>query len=390
MKRSARLSAYIATGIAAGLVLALILIAFLTRSDWGMQRVRGIALGWLKDRVQGEVRIGRITGGGLLNGAILHDVSIVGKNKRPFFTVDSAEVSYDWKTLIGGSIELKHVRMFQPRVHLEQIPGDTAWNYQFIFEDTASKKNPRTRRLIMFDDVQIVRGGASVMFPVKPPIMPGDTARMSTERFGRGLVRRMHFDSINGHLDRALWETPLETGKLFDVSKVSALAYVYRLPVKVTDARGKVALRDTIVTLDFPDVRLPSSHGSVFGRVIMEEGRNRFDIQLDFDNFAFRDMGWLYDRLPEQGGGRGRMRIQSLPNGTLFLAENARLTTPGTNVAGTFGIVVGDTVYFTKVDLRASPLDIKVIKRMLPNGLPIDGLLMGTVELKGPLSGNGG
>jgi translocation and assembly module TamB len=161
---------------------------------------------------------------------------------------------------------------------------------------------------------------------------------------------------------------------------------VYRVPVHITDGRGKVAMRDSIVSMDFSDVRLPASHGSLLGRVIMEKGRNVFDIQTDLDNFAFSDMTWLYDKLPAQGGGRGRMRIQTLRNGTLFLAENARLTTPGTNVAGDFGIVVGDTVYFTKVNLRASPLNVDILKRMLPNGLPIDGLLMGTVELKGPLS----
>jgi hypothetical protein len=225
-----------------------------------------------------------------------------------------------------------------------------------------------------------------VIYPLPPMKSPADTARILTQRFGRGLGRVMHFDNIQGKVARALWESPLEPGRMFDVSNVSALAFVYEKPVHIADARGKLTMRDSVVTLDFPDVRLPSSQGAVLGRVVMEHGRNVFDIQIDLDNFAFRDMDWLYDRLPEQGGGRGRMRIQTLRNGTLFLAENARLATPGTNLAGSFGIVVGDTTYFTKVDLRASPLDIAVIKRMMPNGLPIDGLMMGTVEVKGPLS----
>src|SRR5207253_972690 len=51
------------------------------------------------------------------------------------------------------------------------------------------------------------------------------------------------------------------------------------------------------------------------------------------------------------------------------------------------GIVTGaDSLYFTNVDLRASPLNLQMVQAMLPNKLPIDGLLVGTVELKGGLS----
>jgi hypothetical protein len=387
LKRSARFAASIVIGFAICGVIAFVLIMSITRSEWGMQRVRGIALGWLKDRVQGEVRIGRISGGGLLHGAILHDVSIVGTNKRKFFSVDSAEISYDWRTLLRGDIRMDHVRLYQPNVHLEELPGDTAWNYQYIFQDTTpGRLTPKERKLIMFDDLHVINGSATVLYPLPPVTSPADTARLLTERFGRDLGRVMHFDNLQGRVTRALWESPIEPGRMFEIGDVNGLAFVYKQPVKITGARGRLTMRDSVVTLDFPDVRLPSSHGAVMGRVVMNRGRNVFDIQLDLDNFAFRDMDWLYDKLPAQGGGRGRMRIQTLRRGTLFLAENARLATPGTNVAGSFGIVVGDTTYFTKVDLRASPLDINVIKRMMPNGLPIDGLMMGTVEVKGPLS----
>ncbi len=387
MTRSHRLAAYVITGMVAGLLLGLLTISVITRSSWGMQRVRGVALGWLEARVQGDVRIGRITGRGLLRGATVHDISIVGKNRRPFFDVDSAAVTYDWRTLLGGQIILTHVTLFHPRVQLEQLPGDTAWNYQYIFQDTtAGRFGPKRRRLIMFDDVRIVNGFARVLMPLEPVTSPADTARVMTERINGQLGRVMHFDSLRGRVARALWETPLEPGRLFDVTDLKGLAYVWRDPVHITSARGRLSMRDTVVSLDFPDVRLPSSRGAVMGRVIMQEGRNFFDVQIDLDNFAFRDMNWLYSRIPEEGGGRGQLRIQSQPLGTLFLAQNARLTTPGTNMAGTFGIVVGDTLYFTQVDLRASPLDIKVIKRMMPDGLPVDGILMGTVEVKGPPS----
>src|SRR5690606_17745410 len=37
-------------------------------------------------------------------------------------------------------------------------------------------------------------------------------------------------------------------------------------------------------------------------------------------------------------------------------------------------------------DLRASPLDLELVEQLLPGGLPVDGLLIGTVEVSGPLS----
>ena len=386
MRKWARIAASMASGIAIGLVLAWLAITAVTRSEWGMNRVRGTALSWLTDRVQGDVRIGRISGGGLLRGARVHDVAITDERNRPFLIVDSADVQYEWRTLLGGDIILKNVTLYHPRVFLEKLPGDTAWNYQYVFEDTSASTGPGSRRLIMFDDARIVNGFATVRVPVEPPIEVRDTARLITERLEGGLTRIMHFDSLHGQLNRALWETPIEEGRLFDVRSIRGLAYVWREPVHIRSARGKVTMRDSVVSLDFPDVRLPSSRGSVVGRVLVED-RNVFDLQIDLDNFAFSDMDWLYDRLPDEGGGRGRLRMQTQPDGgTLFLAENARLNTPGMAVSGAFGIVVGDSVYFTRVDLRASPLDVRVIERMLPNGLPVDGLLLGTVEVTGPIS----
>src|SRR5690606_40930394 len=145
-------------------------------------------------------------------------------------------------------------------------------------------------------------------------------------------------------------------------------------------------MRDSIVAVDFQIVELPSSAASVLGSVIIERGRNVIDMRVTSDRFAFRDIRFLHDGIPEEGGGSIVLRIQSQPDGTLWLAEVARLSTPGTYVDGSFGVVTGDSMYFTRVDLRASPLDVELIDRMLPGGLPVDGLLVGTVEVRGPLS----
>ena len=57
-------------------------------------------------------------------------------------------------------------------------------------------------------------------------------------------------------------------------------------------------------------------------------------------SFSFADARWIYPRLPDGGGAMG-LRIQTLPRGILWLVTDARLRAPGTNLAGTFGVVTG-------------------------------------------------
>ena len=51
MSRPLRLAGYIAIGILAGLLIAGTAIWILTHTDWGMERARQFAVGWLDERV---------------------------------------------------------------------------------------------------------------------------------------------------------------------------------------------------------------------------------------------------------------------------------------------------------------------------------------------------
>jgi hypothetical protein len=384
--RRLRLAGYIGIGIASGLLVALMAITLLTRSDWGMERARRFVVRWLEDRVEGELRIGRITGPGLLAGVRIHDFGIVDPSGRPFLSTDSLELAYDWRTLIAGRIVLNRVVLYRPEIHIERLPGDTVWNYERIFPPGEGPAGERS--LILFNDARIVDGTAFVRFPFEPggPVAAADTARLILDPVPGGLARVMRFEQLNGRLDRVIWESPVEPGRLFDIQSLQARGYVWREPFTIRDARGTLTMRDSVVTFDMPDVRLPSSQAGILGRVIIRTGGNDLDIRVDGRQLRFADMQWLYPALPQEGGGSLVLRIVSQADGTLWLAEDARLQTPGTNLAGSFGVVTGDTIYFTRVDLRASPLDVNLLEQLLPGGLPVDGLLVGTVEVRGPLS----
>lgn len=386
-RRGWRLAGYILIGILAGLVFGSAAIFFITRSDWGMERARRFVVSWLDDRIDGELRLGSISGPGLMRGAMIRDFAIIGPDGRPFLAADSLELVYQWRTLLAGRILLDRVALHQPAVIIERLAGDSIWNYERIFGG-GTPDEAAARNLIMFNDARIHNGSAVVRTPWEPdgPVEPGDTSRLILIDAPGGLLRAMRFEDINARLNRVIWESPIEKGRLFDVQSVSGRGFVWREPFQLTGGRGTLTMRDSVVTFEFPHVALPGSEASILGRVVMRTGSNDIDVRVDARRMVFRDLEWIYPHMPDDGGGSMRLLIQSQPDGTLWLAEEARIQAPGTSIAGTFGVVSGETLYFTRVDLRAAPLDIRTIEQLLPDGLPVDGLLMGTVEVRGPLN----
>ncbi|HEX6557813.1 MAG TPA: hypothetical protein VF021_00080, partial [Longimicrobiales bacterium] len=387
MSRKQRILAYVAAGIATGLVAAGIVLYTMSRTEFGMERARRIAIGWLTKRVDGTVHIGSIGGRGLLGGVTLRDFYIIDRLGRPFMRADSAVLAYNWRTLVGGEIVIDRSTLYGARIFFERLPGDTIWNYQHVFP---SRGAAGPRRLILLRNLRIRNGSAVVRMPYQPPphFRRGDLQRAVLDTLPGGIAQVMRFDSLYGELSRVIWESPVEDGKLIDIRSLAGRGFVWREAMHVRGMRGTVTLRDTIVAFDIPDARLPSSNASLVGRVIMEEGQNFYDVRVDSRSFAFRDLQWLYPKLPDNGGGSGVLRIQSQrPRGTLWLATNTRIAAPGTRLAGSFGVVTGaDSLYFTNVDLRASPLNLQLIQTIVPQKLPLKGLLVGTVELKGGLS----
>lgn len=368
----------------AGIVLVLAIVMTVTRTQWGMERVRVFGLGWLEDRIEGEVQVGRISGGGLLRGATLHDVAIIDPFGRPFVRLDSADVSYNWRTLLGGEIVFEDVVLYSPEVYIEKMPGDTAWNFDYVFPPSTPGQKEPGRTLVLFQDARIIDGLAVVRMPHEEV---EDTLSITVEHFEGGLARVMTFRDIEARLDRVVWETPVEPGRLIEIEDLAMNGVVWREPLQLASMRGRVIIRDSIISFEVPAFELPESRGSLIGRVITGGDRLAMDLRVDADDMRFRDLRWLYADFPQEGGGEGRVRVQTQdPKGMLLLAENATLFAPGTNLAGTFGVVFGDTLYFTQVDLRAAPLDVEFLESLLPLELPVDGLLVGTVEVTGPLS----
>ncbi|HEX9109762.1 MAG TPA: hypothetical protein VF832_21110, partial [Longimicrobiales bacterium] len=377
---------WIVITLVALVALGVLAIFVLTRTPWGVERVGRYAVTSIGRGIHGRLTVGRIESRTLTGGVALHDIAITDSLGRPFVHADSARAAYSWRSLLGGQIVLSSLEVYRPVVVIEQIPGDSLWNYQRIFYDTSTA--PGAPRRVQFKDVTIHGGDATVAFSFeqKTPIQPSDTARMIMRRAGRGLQRVFLFKDIEAGLPDVLWESPDEPGRLIQIGRLASRAFIWTTPMEVRNAAGSVALHDSVVAFDARELRLPDTQGSLVGRVVVHDTSNDYDIRIAGNRLAFADLHWLYPKLPRQGGGTGNIRILTVPRGTLWQISSARLHAPGTNVAGSFGIVTGDTLYFTQVDLKASPFDLKLVQSMLPGKLPIQGLLVGTVVVQGPLS----
>jgi translocation and assembly module TamB len=388
-----RTALWVAAGFLVALLALVIVVAILTRTPFGVERTGRFVVNQLQQRVAGDLRVGRVTSAGLGGTAVLHDVAFDDPTGRPFVRADSIRLAYSWRTFLGGSFVFRRLTLYQPTLHLERMPGDTAWNYQYAIQDTAAAPPDADapRNLVLLEDVRVHGGTVYIRVPFQPepPVQPADTARLILEPAprGGGMLRVIRLEELEARLPRVVWETPAEPGQLFRVADLSGRFYMWTDPAVVRAFRGDIAVRDSVISIDAPILRLPESRGALVGQIVLSEADDRYDLRVDLQTMTFRDLQWLYPPLPQEGGGALTFHMRTVERGnTLWLAENARLQAPGTRLAGSFGIVTGDTLYFTNVNLRAAPLNLQLIEDLLPLELPLEGLLVGTVEVEGPIS----
>ncbi|HSH46516.1 MAG TPA: hypothetical protein VK966_11800, partial [Longimicrobiales bacterium] len=390
MATSRRTLRYALLGAAAFVALIVLAFIILTRTDFGVERAGQFAVERLRSSVHGELRVGGVTSRGLLSGVTIHDVTIEDPEGRLFLAADSARLAYRIRTLLGGDIAFDRLTLYTPTVNLERLPGQEEWNFERIFpgDTTTVPDTLPDEDLVLIEDVTVMDGTVVLRLPwdPEPPVEPEDTARLILEDVPGGVARVMRFEAVNGRMPRIVWDAPGDDPKLFQIAELSTRAYIWDTPADIRQLQGTMAWQDSVLLFETPSVRLPDSELSAVGELVLGE-EERFDIEARGDDVAFADFQWLYPALPDDGGGALTFRMQTQGDGrTLWLVQDARLRTGGTELAGSFGVITGDTLYFTNVSLRASPLDLELLEAVIPGDLPLEGLLIGTVEVEGPVS----
>lgn len=370
-------------GVFGGLVVLLfLLVQFMARTSFGMERARRYAGNWLAGKVTGEVSLGRISGGGLLDGVTVHDVLIRGPDGRDFVRADSLVARYDWIQLLLGRIVVDEVGLFGGAVRIERLPGDSLWNYQRIFAGDGADEPGGPRRAIRFDDVRMHATNITIG-------LPDDTRGRSpfaTEEAGAGRMRLLRFEGVEGWLGPVVWQSPSEPGRRIRIRSLSGAAGILERTFQVTDVEGTVTQLDSITSLDLDLVELPASRFNIAGRVMSVEGGPRYDLRGE-GRVDLADLAWLHPRTPA-GTAELDLRLETLDDGRLSIrSERVEYRAADAEIDGAFGYVLAGTPALRGVDLRVVRADVAWLDSILPIPLNTEGSLSGRLRAEGPLSG---
>ena len=410
--RTVRMLTWGLGGVALGVLLVLLLLNVVARTERGHEFVLQRTMTALGNTMHGgKLSIERIEGN-LFEGAKVYGLSLVDTQGRPFVVADSAFLDYRVTTLLSPRIHITRATLYDPEVYVFKLPGDSLWNYQAIFADTTERDpdHPRIERATLLDTIRMVNGLVRLQTPWSPDttLSPraqramvadalSDTSLVLIDSVAGGFIRTMNFTRLNGRMTRVRFAPGTTNGSRLHVDSLRGTAQIFRDTVSFKQIQAQVALLRAHVELDVPVISLAGSLLSLSGVVrtdsfpawFDEDEAPMYDLAFRTDSVAFRDLQWLYPRFPDEARGRLSLRIEHRPGGMMFLGRDVDLRARGTHIFGDFGMILGDTLRFVDVDLEADPVNIATVERMLPDGLPVQGLRLGGAEIRGGPAGAG-
>ena len=396
-------------GVLLGVALAFLALNLVARTRAGHERILEYTKNALARNVQGSLDVERISGN-LFEGARLYGISLTEKDGTPFVLADSADVTYDVRTLLSPRIRINRLVLYRPNIYVRRSPGDSLWNYQSIFRDTVARdpNKPRVQRVTFVDTLRVVNGFTRVEIPWAPDSTTSaraqreevrlalrDTSPVIVRRVRGGYLRTINMTGLAGRLRQIRFSPGAESGSRITIDTLRGRVQFFRRPADVRHVQGTIAVLPDRVEFDAPVLRLPASRIATSGVICTKNdtqacGRRiptsqlpYYDVAFRSDTVAFRDLQWMYPRFPSGAHGKMSLFLETRPEGTLFDIRDARFTAPGTRIDGSFGVTVGDTIVFSNVDVRARPVRVSTIERMLPEGLPVRGLVLGSATIRG-------
>lgn len=420
--RGVRLASWALGGLLLGVALAFLAGNIVARTRPGHEFVLRQTLRALGGAIKGgRLTVARVDGN-LFQGAKLYGIALRDAQGRAFIEADSAYAKYDVRTLLAPKIVIDSLTLYRPRIWVFKMPGDSLWNYQAIFADTTpvDTTRPRLERSTDVAYVRMVDGTVRVETPFRADstLSPAaqrrqlreflaDSSPVVIRQVPRGYVRTVDLRRLHGVLTRVRFGPGSELGTTLNVDTLRGDVHFYRTPIVIRHLRGRLSLpgeemsstgyagynglKTGFVEFDFPEARLPSSRLSVSGVVRFGEFPRWFDpaqspmydVAMASDSVNLRDFQWLYPRFPGDMGGRMRLLIETRPEGIMIDARDTHLRAPGTRLDGSFGMILGDTLRFVDMNVVAQPIRVSTIERMLPDGLPVRGLVLGGAEIRG-------
>lgn len=396
-----RTAAIVGLSIIGGLViLAGAAFLLLTRTDWGHERARQLAISQLSKLAHGLVKIGDVSGD-LVNGATVSDITITDSSGAPLLTADSVTAAYSLGDLLHKRIYLHDVRLVHPVVVLSRKAGGR-WNYDHIFpRDTVKHVPPLPPSLgswVALRDVTVVDGHVTLRSPWIPPdtlspikrdsvikfvLDPASKSRLLVVRADTGFQKVSDFRDIYGKFPLMRIEDPGDSRQIFDVASLRMTAEPLKPPsVRVTNVHGRFLAQADSLYFSGIDAALASSRLSGSGRYKFSNDDLR--LRLHADTLATNDLLWIDPTIPENGTGKLDFALDWVGKRSDYQATNASLAVAGAAMHGKLGVLMMDTISFHNTDVSFTHLDTRTIQQLFPTlKSPTQGYLTGRMAADG-------
>src|SRR3954470_4142010 len=167
--RGVRTVSWALGGLLLGAALAFLLGNIVARTRPGHEWVLQQTLRALGGSIKGGKLVVTRVDGNLFEGAKLYGITLKDTQGRAFVLADSAYARYDVRTLLAPKIVIDSLTLYQPRIWVFHMPGDSLWNYQAIFADTTpvDSTRPRVERSTDVGFVRLVNGRVTVETPFR-------------------------------------------------------------------------------------------------------------------------------------------------------------------------------------------------------------------------------
>ena len=386
-------------------LMAAVGLAVLMRTDVPRSFIQQL----LASRIHGTIHIGRISGNPL--SALTVD-SLIVRDTTGEIVFSSGKVTFDYdiRDIMDSRVHLRHVTMDHPHVHLRDF-GEGRWNYMMMKSTGPAPVKTKAARTwgsyVVFDSVRATNASLFLSLLWKPD----DTLRGAVrDSVIRAALRRTDHKidrtprTVTGYSKTYMWtgaNAVVTHARLFDPdsNKFGQEFHIAHLdvnefdpPFRFRNVRGVARRLGDSLWFNLPHFDLPASTGSSSGKLVWGSNRPmRYDVVVRGDSVALKDINWIYTTLPVTGGGSMVLRITNKRKDDVmdYHIDSMDVTSTGSHLIGemTFGVGGGLPLQLRNVNLRADPVDFKLIETLSGKPLPVPwaGQIFGDVRAPGGL-----
>ncbi len=353
----------------------------LTMTQPGYDLLLTEGLDRLDEGIPGSVVVGAVRSGGILEGVLLSDVTLLDPAGRTVLEVDSIRARYSLIGLLRGNRSLARIELWGPRMTVRKYPGENSSNLLLTFRGTPDAQGERgsesaapvaIHRTVIHDgEIRYLRGEED-----DDGVLPAGA---------RELRRTLVFRDIQAELSDLVILDPAGGGEEAHFDALSLDGLVFREGFRIEDFQGTVRHSATRIEIDAERFWLPGSETSGTSWVDWGGAAGfRFDANLTADVLRLEDLRWLMPEFPDVSGG-GEIHVERSGEGWSVDVAEGDFSWGESRVRGDGGILFGDEFRLVGIDAELRPLRVSQLDRWLPEPLPFDALLSGHVSMGGPL-----